>query len=55
MLSTIAVTMGSSYLAMWWNSLSVGWKTFVHIDSMQFGFVPGRGTTDLVFIICKLQ
>ena len=25
------------------------------IDTMQFGFVPGRGTTDAIIIICQLQ
>ena len=27
----------------------------VNIDEMQFGFVPGRGTTDAIFIIDQLQ
>ena len=27
----------------------------VNIDEMQFGFVPGRGTTDTIFIVCQLQ
>ena len=27
----------------------------VDIDEMQFGFVPGRGTTDAIFIVCQLQ
>ena len=25
------------------------------IDSLQFGFVPGRDTSDAIFIICQLQ
>ena len=27
----------------------------VHIDEMQFGFMPGRGTTDAIFIARHLQ
>ena len=27
----------------------------VNIDDMQFKFVPGRGTTDAIFIFCQLQ
>ena len=27
----------------------------VNIDEMQFAFVPGRGTTDAIFIVCQLQ
>ena len=27
----------------------------VNIDEMQFGFAPGRGTTDAIFIVCQLQ
>ena len=27
----------------------------VNIDEMHFAFVPGRGTTDAIFIICQLQ
>ena len=27
----------------------------VNRDDMQFGFVPGRGTTDAIFIFCQLQ
>ena len=30
-------------------------RDLVSIDEMQFGFVPGRGTTDAMFIICQLQ
>ena len=31
-------------------------RQMVNIDeSIQFGFVPGRGTTDAIFIICQLQ
>ena len=30
-------------------------REMVDIDAMQFGFVPGRGTTDAIFIICQLQ
>ena len=27
----------------------------VIIDDMQFGFMPGRGTTDAIFIVRQLQ
>ena len=27
----------------------------VNIEKMQFTFVPGRGTTDAIFIVCQLQ
>ena len=27
----------------------------VNIDNMQFRFVPGRGTTEAIFIICQFQ
>ena len=30
-------------------------QEMVDIDAMQFGFVPVRGTTDAIFIICQLQ
>ena len=30
-------------------------REIVDIDSMQFYFVPGRGTTDAIFIIHQLQ
>ena len=30
-------------------------RTTVKIDDMQFGFMPGRGTTDAIFIVRQLQ
>ena len=30
-------------------------REVVDIDTMQFGCVPGRCTTDAIFIICQLQ
>jgi len=30
-------------------------KKIVKIDDMQFGFLPGRGTTDAIFIVRRLH
>ena len=30
-------------------------RSQVNIDDMQFGFVPGKGTTDAIFILRQLQ
>ena len=30
-------------------------RQLVSIDDSQFGFVPGRGTTDVVFVVRQLQ
>ncbi len=30
-------------------------RDMVHIDDMQFGFMPGRGTTDAIFIMRQMQ
>ena len=30
-------------------------RKIVKIDSMQFGFMSRRGTTDAIFIVCQLQ
>ena len=30
-------------------------RQLVSIDDSQFGFVPGRGTTDAIFVVMQLQ
>ena len=30
-------------------------RELVNIDSMQFGFMPGRGTTDTLFVVQRMQ
>ena len=30
-------------------------KILERIDNFQFGFVPGRGTTDAIFVVLQLQ
>ena len=30
-------------------------RTLVNLDDMQFGFRPGRGTTDAIFIVRQIQ
>ena len=30
-------------------------RNIVKIDDMQFGFMPGRGTTDAIFIVRQIQ
>ena len=30
-------------------------RNIVKIDDMQFGFMPGHGTTDAIFIVTKIQ
>ena len=30
-------------------------RELVNIDSMQFGFMPGRGTTDALFVVQRMQ
>ena len=29
-------------------------RKLVNIDSMQFGFMPGRGTTDVLFVVQRM-
>ena len=35
--------------------LEIQIRQMININEMQFGFVPGRGTTDAIFIIRQLQ
>ena len=30
-------------------------RQLVYIDDSQFGFIPGRGTTDAIFVVGQLQ
>ena len=30
-------------------------REFINIDSMQFGFMPGRGTADALFVVRRMQ
>ena len=30
-------------------------RQVVSIDDSQFGFIPGRGTTDVIFVVKQLQ
>ena len=30
-------------------------RALVEMDDMQFGFIPGRGTTDALFIVRRMQ
>ena len=30
-------------------------RTLVNLDEMQFGFMPGKGTIDAIFILRRLQ
>ena len=54
---------GATTMALSWRSTSwksgedCGWphQTVGSIDDSQFGFVPGRGTTDAIFVVRQLQ
>ena len=35
--------------------LEIQIRQMININEMQFGFIPGRGTTDAIFIIYQLQ
>ena len=39
----------------WKETYEARLRKVVKIDNMQFGFVPGRETTDAVVIVCQLQ
>ena len=30
-------------------------QAIIKIDGMQFGFMPGKGTVDAIFITCRIQ
>ena len=37
------------------NCLNCDFKTKVKIDAMQFGFMPGKRTTDAIFTVRQMQ
>jgi len=37
----------------WMIEMSI--STIVNVNDMQFGFKPGKGTTDAIFIVCQQQ
>ena len=40
---------------LWEGVLEKRIREFVKVDDMQFGFMPGKGTTDALFILRKMQ
>ena len=50
-----AIKLLEQAMKVWERVLEVRLRMQVKIDEMQFGFMPGRGTTDAIFIVRQLQ